>query len=180
MRDISIEQYAQMKDTVEYDVVLRNLLPENFFAGKTVSIIDLPYSTVAYCFTLVQDMNTWEKVVELFTTIYEINEKVFWNEKIRLYFSAMNYIKETFISISKREQELLYSSNTDSSLWERAGGARLKPFASISPIDDLAERYGMYPFDLSEKKYKDIIYLLSLVKTKNEVTKEYQNLKQKK
>jgi hypothetical protein len=180
MRNITIEAYAQLKDTTEYDTILKHLHPHNYFADKIANIGELPYTTVAHSFGLIQSMDSWYKMVELFTLCYGIDEKTFWNEKIRVYYAAINFLKAEFERLAKAEEKLLHSTNTDSELWERAGGARLKPFGKTSPLDDLACRYGQYPFDLGKKPYNEIIYLLSLVKVKNEVSNEYQKLKVKK
>lgn len=179
MKNITIKQYATLADTTKYDAILKHLKPKNYFCKNKAKIGDNTYSEVMHCYKLIKKIDNWEKMFELYEICYKVSETDFWNETIVNFWHSLNYLIETFKAMQQKENELLSGSNVNHSLWERAGGNTLKTFSVISPLDDLGQRYGMYPFDLMEKKYNQILILLSLTKRKDAVLAKYSELKAK-
>jgi hypothetical protein len=75
--------------------------------------------------------------------------------------------------IIENESVLAKGSNVNVTKWQMAGGDRLNQFNNVISLDQLAERYGVYPFELGRKPYSEIFYLISMVKTINEVNYNY-------
>lgn len=136
----------------------------------------------------------WDSTKELFCIAFGIEEddkreedtfvfdkitKGFWNSSIIDYYAAQNYIVKTFKELQEKETKLLQSISADSGLWELAGGAKLNKFSNIMPLIQLGEIYSIYPYDLQEKPYNEILLLLVAHKEKNEVQNKYNELKAK-
>lgn len=194
MDNISILEYSKLTDTTEYDLVLKHLKPKNSFAGGEIDFNKLSYKDVKSCIHLMTKAIDWDSTKELFCIAFGIEEddkreedtfvfdkitKGFWNSSIIDYYAAQNYIVKTFKELQEKETKLLQSISADSGLWELAGGAKLNKFSNIMPLIQLGEIYSIYPYDLQEKPYNEILLLLVAHKEKNEVQNKYNELKAK-
>lgn len=194
MDNISILEYSKLLDSTEYDLVLKHLTPKNSFAGGQIDFNKLSYKDVKSCIHLMTKAIDWDSTKELFCIAFGIEEddkreedtfvfdkitKGFWNSSIIDYYAAQNYIVKTFKELQEKETKLLQSISADSGLWELAGGAKLNKFSNIMPLIQLGEIYSIYPYDLQEKPYNEILLLLVAHKEKNEVQNKYNELKAK-
>lgn len=176
MRNLNVKQYSRLKDTTAYDAILKHLKPVNLFAGNKANLDRNTYSEVMSTYKLITKLNNWGDMFELFEVCYKVDIEQFENASIVEYWHSLNYLIGKLTKMQENESKLLQSVDFNAGLWERAGGKRLNPYSVVSPIDTLAEKYGMYPFDLMEKEYKQILILLSLTKIKSEVTAKYEEL----
>ena len=185
MDRINLLQYTKLKDTSNYDAVLKHLKPKNRFAGGTIDFEKLSYKEVRFCLALLNDISSdrklkdWKKLEELFITAYSVNHAGFWNADIDEYYSAVNYLVKTFSELLKKESNLLSSISSDAGIWEQAGGSKLDKFSNVMPLVQLGEIYNIYPYDLQDKPYNEILLLLFLHKEKSEINAEYSRLKSK-
>lgn len=185
MESITIKQYASLSDTTVYDAVLPYLKPKNKLLYGKIDFNVLSYSDVRKCLELMKKMDTWDKQKELFDTAFGLKDEVgtkkitFWDCPIDEYFSALNYLTLTFKKLLEREARLLKSINHNAVLWEEAGGKRLDKFSNLMPLLQLGEIYGIYPYDLKDKPYNEILTLLVANKEKAEVNYEYDRLRTK-
>ena len=177
MYNITVKKYSRLKSTLNYDMVLNHIKGENIFLGKRVDIVRLPYNNIKYCLSLLQKVNDFDTLFQIFNIIFEVERDEFDNADIVSYFKAKNYIIDSFKLINDNESKLSKGSNTDLGKWKMAGGDRLAMYDSFLPLDQLGERYGQYPFELGNKPYSDIFYLMAMTKTLNEVNYNYNTMK---
>lgn len=141
-----------------------------------MSISQMPYSNVKYCIRLLQRVDSWAGIQQLFAICYDVPEKDFWRARVVEYFSARKFMISEFERIIATENKLLATQNTNSHLWEMAGADKLKPYSDTLPLLQLGKLFGQYPFDLGRKPYSEIFNLLTQTKTQNEVEAEYGKL----
>ena len=173
LNKIKVHQYIGLKPNNEYDVILSHCNQKKSFLNKESDILLMPYIDVKYCIELLSGQVTWGSISELFQIVFKCSNDEFLNAEITDYFPARNYIDNTFKIIIDNENVLAKGSNVNITKWQMAGGDRLNQFNKTISLDQLAERYGMYPFDLGKKPYSEIFYLISKVKTINEVNFNY-------
>lgn len=176
MKNITLQKYTRLKDTLHYDALLEHLKPHNSFAGRQMNVNAMPYANVKYCIRLLPKINSWEGIKQLFDICYEVPDKAFWKASITEYFSARKFIFAEFERVITTESKVFASQNTDSHLWEMAGADRLKPYSDTLPLVQLGKLLGQYPFDLGRRPYSEIFSLLAQTKTQNEVESAYQKL----
>lgn len=176
MKNITIQQYAALQNTLVYDSVLNHLKPKNSFNGHSMNTAAMPYANVKYCIRLLTKVNSWQSILKLFEICFGINEKNFWNTGITDYFAARKYMINEFQRIIKTEEKLLATVSTDDHIWKMAGADKLRPYSDTLPLVQLGKLLGQYPFDLGRKPYGEIFSLLAQTKTQNEVEAEYQKL----
>ena len=183
MDKTSVLKYLQLQpsERIAYDSVLQHLKASNSFANQIVNINGLKYIEVRKMMHLVSQTELLpDALFEVFKLSFKVSQEQFNNASINEYFSAKNYIEKMLIDMQKRENELLKSVGTDAQKWEQAGASRLNVFSNILPLVQLGEIYSIYPYDLQERPYNEIITLLICHKTKSEVNSEYQKLAMKK
>jgi hypothetical protein len=180
MDKINLFEYRSLKNTIEYDSILKHLKPLNSFGGGTIDLNKLTYKDVRSCLHLMKDLKEWDNIEELFCLAYGIEKVKFWLIGIDEYYSAQNYLIKSFTDLQVREGKLLQSINADAGYWEMAGGSKLNKFSNLMPLVQLGEIYNIYPYDLQDKVYNEILTLLVLHKEKAEVQESYSKLKQKK
>ncbi len=176
MKNITIQQYAALPNTLVYDSVLNYLKPKNIFSGNSMNIAAMPYNNVKYCIRLLTKVSSWQSILKLFEICFGINEKTFWCTRITEYFAARKYMINEFQRIIKTEEKLLATQSTDDHIWQMAGAEKLRPYSDTLPLVQLGKLLGQYPFDLGRKPYGEIFSLLAQTKTQNEVEAEYQKL----
>lgn len=177
MDRINLLEYSKLTDTTGYDVILKHLKPLNKFANGTIDLNKLTYKDVRSCLHLMKSMNGWDNIKELFCLAYGVCEDAFWQTSIDEFYSAQNYLVKSFISLQERETKLLQSIDADAGKWSMAGGDRLNKFSNLMPLVQLGEIYSIYPYDLQNKPYNEILTLLVLHKEKAEVNNAYSKLK---
>jgi len=175
--NITVKQYSQLDSTLKYDMILNHIKEDNKFLNKEVEIVKLPYNNIKYCLSLLQKVNDFDTLYQIFNIIFDCSKEDFLNADIVSYFKAKNYIINSFKVINENESRLSKSSNTDLGKWKMAGGDRLAMYDSFLPLDQLGERYGQYPMDLGRQPYSEIFYLMAMTKTLNEVNYNYNNMK---
>ena len=177
MKQISLSEYFELENTLEYDFILKNLKPNNLFLGGSINFNKLTYKQVIICFDLISKINSKENLSELFKIAFDVDN--FLTASIDEFFFAKNYLLKAFKELKQKQMNLLSSIDSDSALWEAAGGAKLNKFNDLMPLVQLGEIYHLYPYDLINKPYNEIFVLLVLHKEKAEVTEAYSKLKHK-
>ena len=180
MKKISVKEYSLLQNKLEYDLILTCLKPKNLFVGKTLDTNIITYLEVRSLIKLATTQeNNIDKMYQLFNIAFKCSEQEFYDANIEEAFSAKNYIVDFCIKTQEKENKLLKSINVNTALWEQAGGNRLNKFSDLLPLVQLGEIYGIYPFELQNKPYKEILVLLTAHKIKAEVDNKYLELKNK-
>ena len=173
LKDYSVLEYSQMKDVYLIDSLFKHLKPCNKFKDKEIDIMQLPYSTIKYIQKIFTKNNlTFDDICEIFITLYEIKKDDFYNAGVVEFYQCNAYIKQQFELIAKNENILNQSANFDLGKWKASGGERLNAFDLVG-LQSIAERYGIYIFDLANKPYSEIFYLQSMLKVYDEVNFNY-------
>lgn len=167
--NITVEKLLKSKHYLKYDGVLKHIKGQS--NGK--DILQQSYTNVKYCISLLQKVNSFDNITEVFNILFGIDKEELMQMKVVDYYKLRNYLIETIKTINTNESKLAQGGNTDLAKWQFAGGDRLKPFDNTLPLDQLAERYKSYPFDLGKKPYSEIFYLIAMTKTLNEVNYNY-------
>ena len=177
MDKINLLEYSKLTETTNYDVILKHLKPQNKFGSGKIDFNKLTYKDVRSCLHLIKNVKDWEGQKELFCLAFNVVS--FWEVAIDEFYSAQNYLIKTFIELQQRETKLLQSIDADSGKWSMAGGDRLNKFSNLMPLVQLGEIYSIYPYDLQNKPYNEILTLLVLHKEKAEINNAYSKLKSK-
>lgn len=178
--NIRMGQFVRLPEGQDaYTAVLKFLKPVNSFAGKKFDARALTYKEVRQCLKLIRTGKTYNELKVLFMLSFKITAKEFDRARVQEFFAAQNYLVGAFFNLQQREVNLLASISADTVLWEMAGGARLNKYGDIMPLIQLGTIYGIYPFDLENKRYSEILTLLTAHKDKAEVQHEFNELKRK-
>jgi len=157
---------------------LQTIAPEPFYNGYEMKISDLTFEEVKVVMRELSKPSTWITISNIFETCFRMPEKDFYEGRVLDYFKARNYIVKTFNRLIETEIKLLSSlQDLDSAIWEQAGGKRLNRHGAVLSINQLGKIYGIYPFDLKDKKYQEILLLLTIEKEQREIQKKYDKLK---
>lgn len=176
MKQINVKEFLklQISQQILYTSVLECVKPK---ALLNVKISELSYNTVKTLFKeLTKDVPNLEMI---FTEALKITKDDYYHLPIQNFFILKKYIESFFVSLRQNEVKLLESISADGGLWESAGGNELNEFADVLPLSQLAKIYGGYPFELGEKNYVEIIYLLRMNNKQGQVEAEYSKLKAK-
>lgn len=176
MINITIKEYATSTKQSLY-TPLENCVPKPEFGVHVMDVKQMSYEDVKAVIRTLRNFKNWNSIKDVFETCFKIDEDAFWSGKILDFFIAKNYIIETFKKLVEREKKLLQSISKDSVLWEAAGGNRLDKYGDVLPLNQLGKIYGIYPFELKDYKYYDILTLLSLEKDQSEVERRFHELK---
>lgn len=180
MDKLSIRQYSQLFDTLEYELILNALKPLNSFCGSKLDYNKITYDNVRKLFYLSNKGKTLDDMCELFCIAFNIEDYIFWSANIEEYFSAKNFIVKYLKDTQDKEAKLLKSIDADAGLWEQAGGNSLNVFSDLMPLVQLGEIYGIYPYDMKDKPYNEILTLLVLHSKRGKVQSKFNELKSKK
>lgn len=176
MINISLKEFVNVIDPTEYEV-LEALQPSNTFAGNKADIQSLQYVEVKYCIKLLSKVDSWDVVVQLFTICFGLkNESEFWEQGVKEFYQAKKYIIRELSKIYETEAKIMESKSTDQQLWQMAGADKLKPFNDTMPLHQLGKLFGIYPYDLGKKPYKEVFSLIAQNKIYNDVESAYQKL----
>lgn len=177
MKQINLKEYLELplREQITYASLLTHLKP---FEAIKIKIEELTYNEVKQCFKELKKDNCNIELV--FTLCLKITSEEYYSLPIQKYFQLKKFIEKFFISLYQREIDLLNSINEDSELWQIAGGDELNEYADVLAISQLAKIYGGYPFDLGNKNYIEIIYLLRMNNKQSQVENEFNKLKAKK
>jgi len=171
MRNITIKEYMKSANAIDYSP-LQFLEPYKSFGSHEAKITDLTYEEVKSVVRTLKKLRTWNDVADVFETVFKIDREQFFNGRILDFFSARNYIVKEFKRIVKTENRLLQSITKDYGKWVAAGGEKLNRFSDVIPLNQLGKIYGVYPFDLKDYKYTEILTLLVIEKEQGEVDRK--------
>lgn len=180
MDKLTIKQYSQLLDTLEYDLILNALKPLNLFCNTKLDYNKITYERVRKLFYLANNGKTLDDMCDMFCIAFNVEADTFWNASIDEYFSAKNFIIKYLKETQEKEAKLLKSVDADAGKWQEAGGDSLNVFSDLMPLVQLGEIYGMFPYDLQYRPYNEILTLLVLHNKKNQVQNKYNELKSKK
>lgn len=179
MDKLTIRQYSQLLDTLEYELILNALKPLNLFCNSKLDYNKITYAEVRKLFYLANKGKTLDDMCEMFCIAFNIEANDYWNASIDSYFSARNFIIKYLKETQEKESKLLKSVDADAGLWQQAGGDSLNVFSDLMPLVQLGEIYGLFPYDLQYRPYNEILTLLVLHNKKNQVQNKYNELKSK-
>jgi len=177
MKQINLKEYLSLplSEQIIYASLLTQQRP---FEAIKIKINELTYNEVKQCFKELKKDNC--NIELIFTMSLKITSDEYFSLPIQKYFQLKKFIDNFFISLYQREIDLLNSINEDAELWSIAGGDELNEYADVLPISQLAKIYGGYPFDLVNRNYIEIIYLLRMNNKQGQVENEFNKLKAKK
>ena len=176
MINISLREFVGLADPSEYEV-LEALQPSNTFAGRTTDIQNLKYMQVRYCIKLLQKVDSWDVVIEVFKICFAIeNDNEFWEQGVKDFYQAKRYILRELSTIVAAEAKIMEGKSTNQELWTLAGADKLRKFNDTMPLLQLGKLLGMYPYDLGEKPFKEVFSLIAMNKIYNDVESAYQSL----
>jgi hypothetical protein len=177
MDKITVKQYSELTDTLQYELILSALKPLNLFCGKELDYNKITYADVRKLFHYANKGKTLEDMCEMFCIAFKIEKIDFWRADIDSYFSAKNFIVKYLKETQEKESKLLKSIDADAGLWEQAGGSSLNVFSDLMPLVQIGEIYGVYPYDLQNKPYNEILTLLVLHNKRGQVQNKFNELK---
>lgn len=179
--NITIQQYFDLQNKLEYDLILDALVQRKEFNGINPRISELSYSEVKFIYKLIPQTNEDPNAIcKIYKILYQISDKDFFESSIIELFSTLKEIIDIFKTLKDRELKLLSpAEDSDQAIWEAAGGNSLNPFSNILPLVELGKQFGCYPYDLQNKLYEEILVLLTVSKRQAEVSKEFNRLKTK-
>ena len=180
MDKLTIKQYSKLLDTLEYDLILNALKPLNKFCNSKLDFNKITYRNVRSLFYLSNNGKTLDDMCEMFIIAFDIDKETFWNASIEEYFSAKNFIVKYLKDTQEKEAKLLNSIDADAGLWKQAGGESLNVFSDLMPLVQLGEIYSIYPYDMQDRPYNEILTLLVLHSKKAKVEARFNELKSKK
>ena len=175
LRNITVRELATSQHQSEYDAVLFALKPKNVWG---MDVNDLPYIDTRRVISLLSKGQSWEHLQEIFCLSFRFKAERFWNARVIDYYHARNFLIQEWkrvIDIENRLSSQIESRDADK--WRRAGVEKLNQFSDVISLDRLAQRYGMYPFDLGQKPYSEILYLIHMTATDSQITANYHALK---
>jgi len=178
MKNITIKQYLKLsiRERVIYDALLISLKSSEVMK---INLEIISWDDVKKINKMLGKVDSFNVVCEIFQLAFKINEEDFYNLPIVNYFQIKKYLIEKFVYLHNNEVKLLSSSSSDVGLWQIAGGNRLDFYSENLPLSQLAKIYGGYPFDYGKKPYNEILYLLKMNQTQNEVENKFNELKSK-
>lgn len=151
---------------------LKFLEPVNCYGVYKSKVKDLTYEQVKSVIRTIRNIKTWKDISDIFETVFGITNEQFLEGKVTYFFAAKNYVIKEFERIVKTENKLLSSISKNHGKWIAAGGERLNRFGDILPLNQLGKIYGVYPFELKDYKYTEILMLLTIEKEQNEVERK--------
>ena len=178
MRNYTLKTYVKNKE--KYGV-LEHVIGKPEYNGKTIDIDELTFAEVKFVMKGLGEITTWDSIKEIFKNCFQIEDdldKWFWSGKVVEFFEARNFIIAEFKKLIEQEQKLLRSIDpVNSLLWKQAGGDKLNRFGGILPLNQLGKLYSVYPFDLQNRKYLEILLLLTIEKESGEIQTKFSKLK---
>ncbi|KGO88083.1 hypothetical protein Q765_03245 [Flavobacterium rivuli WB 3.3-2 = DSM 21788] len=179
LKNISLKKYAALQDCSDYDV-LQWVAPVNLFAGKTMNINAMPWVNFKHCVRLLSAKDKdWNKIYTLFNVCFDVTEEQFWNTGIKDFYQANGFMQNQFEFAIKYESKALYSQPKDEEIWNMAGADKLNVYSDTLPLIQLGKHFGIYPYDMGRKPYKEVLGLLIQIKTQAEVETKFQEIKSK-
>lgn len=178
MKNITVKEYIELnvKERFIYDSLLNNI------NAKEVVKIDfdtISWDNVKKIIKLLSKVDSFDVVCDIFKLAFNMTSESFYNLPIVNYFQIKKFLIKKFVYLHENEVKLLSSSSNDIGLWQMAGGNKLDFYSENLPLSQLAKIYGGYPFDYGKKPYNEILYLLKMNQTQNEVENKFQELKSK-
>lgn len=174
MKNINVKEYFELSNKFEYDLLLVSLLPENIF-DKNIN--EFTYLDVINLFKFAKKDLSFDNDFVLFSLFFGIEKYQFETLSVTDYFSAKKFTLNFVRTTAERQNKLLSSVNIDNDKWQMCERGRLNKFNDIMPLVQIGEIYGIYPFDLQNKLYSEILSLLVLHKTKKDVQNEFNQMK---
>lgn len=177
MRNVPLSQYLKSHTTNPLNLVLNAIKAKDNFPDKPFDLNKLTYNHIRQINRKLRDLKEIKDFVSVISIAYQCEEFEVLELPITNFFEIKKFIQEKIISLLEKENKILSSADADAELWQMAGGDKLNQYADILPLDRLAKLYGGYPLKYGEKKYVEIIYLLSMNAMHDRVDKKFYELK---
>ena len=158
-----------------YHNVLKHLQPHPFL--QPTPIVDFTFGEVAKIKMLLQN-TTFENVIELFKTIFKIDEGLIYNMDVVQFYETFNWINNEVKQIIEREVENL-SSEPDSKLKD-AGVDSLNIFKELNTLILLGEKFATPPQEVENWNYSLVFGLMLHNKITNDINRRLVELNKSK
>ena len=135
MIDITIKEYFELENKLEYNLLLETLNAKETFLNKKIDVDKLSYSEVKYIFKTIPKCVENESLIKnVFDVCYKLEENDFLNASVTELFPCIKYITDTFKKLIEQEAKLWQGyEDADSTLWKQAGGDKLNKWRYILP-----------------------------------------------
>lgn len=151
------------------------LNPKDSFAGKQATPLGkLTFGEVANIKYQVQQP-TDEGIIEMFETVFKVDNKTILKQDIVSFFYALNWIKQSIKELIEREQKNL--SGDQDPMLEMAGVKRLVPFGELNTLKAIGQQFGKSPDEVENWSYNMVFSLMLHDKVAAEVQHAYNELK---
>lgn len=178
IKNITVEEYFNLKDSLVYDVFLDVLKPKNLFCGNVFDTNKMTYDEYLTIISILNNPNLL-KIKDLFVHLWRVNgdiknssEDLFFNESIFVLFRAKRFLKEFIESKIKIERNVLYSE-PNLKMIEIKAGERLKPFQTMIAKITIGKQFGINPYEVGKWKYSEVLNILATNNALNEVQTDY-------
>lgn len=175
MKNLKLKDYLYQGERYS---ALEYIEPNSSYNGKVMNTDTLTYKDVKTSVNLLSNISNWDDMEKLFKTCFKVESgDWFLNGRVKEYYEARNYIIKEFKRLVELEEKLLKSiGNVNKTLWKQAGGDKLNRFGGILSLNQLGKIYGVYPFDLENKPFMEILLLLTIEKEQREIEVKYSEL----
>jgi hypothetical protein len=109
MKNITIEQYKNSENVLEYDNLLKHLNPKNEFLGNSLDVNKITYKDVRSLVKLLKSGNDWDSIYDIFDICFDVSKGRFYEASIVEFYQARNFVFDYVVSTQKREASLLQS-----------------------------------------------------------------------
>ena len=167
LKKISLKKLftLQVEQFESYHNVLKHLEPNPIF---NASITDFTFGEVAKIKILLQN-TTFENVIELFKSIFKIDEGIIYKMDVVQFYENFNWINNEVKQIIEREVENL-SSEPDSKLKD-AGVDSLNIFKELNTLILLGEKFATPPQEVENWNYSLVFGLMLHNKITNDINR---------
>lgn len=177
MTNIPLREYLKTHTVNPNNFILNAIKGKDNFPNKPFNLNELTYNEVRQINRRLRALRELEEFVKVISIAYRCEEFEVLDLPITNFFEIKKFIQEKIISLLEKESKILSGADADAEIWKMAGGDKLQQYGDVLPLDRLAKLYGGYPLDYGEKKYVEIIYLLSMNAMHDRVDKKFYELK---
>ena len=181
--NITVGEYFSLKDSTSYDIFIDTLKGDNNFLGKSCKVSALTFNEVEVMKGIFREPN-FNDIKDLFILLYSIRGNIkesaelqFLNASIFDLFKAKNFLLGFIEGVIRKEQTWLSGDESDEKLLRLNASERLKPFSNILTKIRIAEQFKCTPKEVGEWKYIDVFNILVANKVKDDLQREYSQIK---
>jgi len=163
--------------------LLKSMRDKPIFLGKVPSYDNLTYGQAKFIFQLISDNKGVipnEGLAEVFSYVYGVTEDEVLDASLTDVYRALNPVMAVIKSVRDLEIKMLGGGDeVKKALYKQAAGTLLDGFDYILPLIELGKTYGLYPYDISKKKFTEILVLRAAESRLSQVDKKFTELSTK-